>query len=63
MWWSASSAREWLREFGLAFGGSWPGWLLTIVAVSLGAPFWFDVLMKIANLRANGPKPPRQSAR
>ena len=63
MWWSASSAREWLREFGEAFGGSWPGWLLTIVAVSLGAPFWFDVLMKIANLRANGPKPPRQSAR
>lgn len=33
------------------------GWLVTIVAVSLGAPFWFDVLGKLANLRAAGAKP------
>ncbi len=33
------------------------GWLVTIVAVSLGAPFWFDVLGKLANLRASGIKP------
>jgi hypothetical protein len=38
------------------------GWLLTVVAVSLGAPFWFDVLMRVANLRANGPKPPKRVA-
>lgn len=28
------------------------GWLLTIVAVSLGSPFWFDVLNKMVNLRS-----------
>ena len=30
------------------------GWLLTIAAISLGAPFWFDLLSKIAHLRASG---------
>ena len=30
------------------------GWLLTIAAVSLGAPFWFDVLGKVSNLRGAG---------
>ena len=33
------------------------GWLLTIAAVSLGAPFWFDLLGKISNLRNAGQKP------
>lgn len=33
------------------------GWLLTTVAVSLGAPFWFDVLNRTANLR-NSARPP-----
>jgi hypothetical protein len=33
------------------------GWFLTIVAVSLGAPFWFDLLNKIVNLRSAGAKP------
>lgn len=33
------------------------GLLLTILAVSLGAPFWFDVLSKLANLRTSGNKP------
>ncbi|HWH19388.1 MAG TPA: hypothetical protein VN671_02555 [Solirubrobacterales bacterium] len=33
------------------------GWLLTIVAISLGAPFWFDALGKLANLRTTGKKP------
>lgn len=34
------------------------GWLLTIIAVSLGAPFWFDALKGLVNLRGTG-KPPR----
>ncbi len=34
------------------------GWLLTALGVSLGAPFWFDLLNKVASLRAAGPKPP-----
>jgi hypothetical protein len=33
------------------------GWFLTIVAVSLGAPFWFDILNKIINIRNAGKKP------
>jgi hypothetical protein len=33
------------------------GFLLTGFAVSLGAPFWFDLLQNIANLRGAGPKP------
>ena len=33
------------------------GWLITILAVSLGAPFWFDVLNKFMNAR-NAGKPP-----
>jgi hypothetical protein len=33
------------------------GWLLTILAVSLGAPFWFDILNRAVNLR-NAARPP-----
>lgn len=33
------------------------GWLITIIAISLGAPFWFDALNKLANLRLAGKKP------
>lgn len=33
------------------------GLLLTVFAVSLGAPFWFDILSKLANLRSSGEKP------
>jgi hypothetical protein len=33
------------------------GLLLTALAVSMGAPFWFDVLNKIASLRSSGNKP------
>ena len=30
------------------------GWLLTIGAISLGAPFWFDLLGKVSHLRGSG---------
>lgn len=33
------------------------GWLLMAIAVSLGAPFWFDMLNKLVNLRLSGQKP------
>ncbi len=33
------------------------GWLLTAIAISFGAPFWFDALGKLANLRMAGKKP------
>ncbi len=33
------------------------GWLWTAVALSLGAPFWFDMLSKVMNVRGAGQKP------
>jgi hypothetical protein len=33
------------------------GLLITVAALSLGAPFWFDVLGKLSRLRATGAKP------
>lgn len=38
------------------------GWLLTALAISLGAPFWFDLLNKLIQLRATGPKPKNSTA-
>jgi hypothetical protein len=41
----------------------WPaklaGLLITALALSLGAPFWFDLLSTFVNLRGAGPKPQR----
>jgi hypothetical protein len=41
--------------------GSWLikllGLVLSVLALSLGAPFWFDALSKLAQLRLSGPKP------
>jgi hypothetical protein len=42
--------KEWIFNLG--------GWLLTAVAISLGAPFWFDLVNKFINIRMVGQKPP-----
>ncbi|MFK8105485.1 MAG: hypothetical protein AB8G15_23430 [Saprospiraceae bacterium] len=34
------------------------GWLVTALAISLGAPFWFDLLKKVVNVRGAGATPP-----
>jgi hypothetical protein len=55
----------WDFEPGPADGGGWfgtlllkvVGLLLTALAVSLGAPFWFDVLSRFVRLRSSGGKP------
>jgi hypothetical protein len=39
----------WLKKFG--------GWLITGLAVSMGAPFWFETLNKLVNLRGAGANP------
>ena len=39
--------------------GGWEtffGWIITAMAIMLGAPFWFDMLSKIINLRGTGSK-------
>lgn len=38
--------------FGQFFSGL-PGWALTALAISLGAPFWFDLLNKLMKLRTS----------
>jgi hypothetical protein len=50
-----------LPEFSLDFAG-WAfykifGLLVSILAVSMGAPFWFDTLSKFVNLRSAGTPP------
>ncbi|PMB16634.1 hypothetical protein CEN48_01725 [Fischerella thermalis CCMEE 5282] len=34
-----------------------PGWLLSGIAIAMGAPFWFDLLNKIVNVRNSGKRP------
>ncbi len=41
--------REWVLKIG--------GLLVTMIALSQGAPFWFDLLQKIVNLRLAGSNP------
>lgn len=36
------------------------GWIVTALAVSLGATFWFDLLKKLVNIRNSGPLPQQQ---
>ena len=39
------------------------GWILTILAISLGAPFWFDTLSRLSRLRSSGkPETPLPAA-
>ena len=33
------------------------GWILTAFAGLMGAPFWFDSLQRLVNVRNAGPKP------
>jgi len=63
----ADKTEELLRRTQLPIG--WPqglaspvrpsmllGWLVTAIAASFGAPFWFDTLNRFVQLRAGGPK-------
>lgn len=68
----ATQASEKLRDLNLPIGwvGGRPimgfgdgclmiaGWLITALAASLGAPFWFDLINKLVPLRSAGVKPP-----
>ncbi len=63
---SGIDERAQLRTFPIGYPDPFPGitvrvvvgWLLTVAAISLGAPFWFDLLSRIANLRATGKNRP-----
>jgi hypothetical protein len=48
--------RSW-DDFTKRFFDSFLGCLVTALAISLGAPFWFDLLNKLINIRGTGKKP------
>jgi hypothetical protein len=56
---------NWLEQRGIVSpnGSAWQvvlvilGFLLTIIALTPGARFWFDLLGKLGSLRSTGPKP------
>jgi tetrahydromethanopterin S-methyltransferase subunit G len=45
-------SKYWLAMIKIFFG-----WLLAAMAISMGAPFWFDLLGKVVNVRNAGSKP------
>jgi hypothetical protein len=51
--------RKFLQFHPLQAGGIFTiaGWLITALAVCMGAPFWFDLLNKVIRLRSAGVKP------
>jgi hypothetical protein len=52
--------RTWATsDYGGQVAAKLVGLLLTAFAISLGAPFWFDLLGRVVNLRASG-RPPKQ---
>lgn len=71
-----SSVESGLRPFPLGWSEATSAWLksplgvvakilgllITALSVSLGAPFWFDLLSKFMNVRSAGTKPDRASA-
>lgn len=58
------NAEKQIETFPIGYPGGFPkitfqmivGWIMTILAISLGAPFWFDLLSRISHLRATGAK-------
>lgn len=58
--WKASNVKN-VETFINYFVKHLAGWLATILAIMMGAPFWFDILNKISNLRGTGPKPASNS--
>ncbi len=51
--WSETKARS-----GTAWALKALGWLITALAISLGGPFWFELLNRLVDLRGAGKKPP-----
>jgi len=53
-----AETKAWRRptwsELWPALKSNWLGWLISAAALSFGAPFWFDALKRIANMRSAG---------
>jgi len=61
IWWSDDPASPnhtpWSKWGWGEFGSKIVGMLITALAISLGGGYWFDLMSKVVNLRASGPKP------
>jgi hypothetical protein len=61
--WTAAGWEKWQQapcdERLLIAGLGFIGWLFSAAAASLGAPFWFDALSALLNMRSAGVKPPK----
>ncbi|HEX2955989.1 MAG TPA: hypothetical protein VHO70_04130 [Chitinispirillaceae bacterium] len=55
--WSCSSWKQFTKQWYFSL----LGWIITALAISLGAPFWFDLLSKLVQLRGTGTKPPEKN--
>lgn len=61
---NSEAARDEIEALGLPVGwgdnapdsvvDALPGWIIAIAALNLGAPFWFDLLSRLARLRGSG---------
>jgi hypothetical protein len=59
MGWRGAAVPHGTSAVAMAIGG----WILTILAISLGAPFWFDTLSRLSRLRSSGkPETPLPAA-
>ncbi len=56
--WSKAEVPQGWEQWGLRLAG----WLLSAFAATLGAPFWFDAMSKLINLRTSGAPPQRAPA-
>ncbi len=59
---SPSRISAYIRLYAPQLRDGFIGLLLTALALSLGAPFWFDILNKVVNVRAVG-RTPQENAR
>ena len=57
LWGSPSKIGLYVELYWPQLRRAWIGLLLTTLALSLGAPFWFDILNKVVNVRAVGRNP------
>ena len=48
---------EMIKAKPMGFLRMFSGWLISGVAIAMGAPFWFDLLGKVVNVRNAGEKP------
>jgi hypothetical protein len=64
--WNNGGVERWRNNWWNTLRYHFVGWAVTAIAVSFGAPFWFDLLNKFVAIRSAGkapeeePKPPKE---